>query len=37
MKEYPLAPRKLFDKMLDYMPIPTFDLIIEYGEQGIIF
>lgn len=36
MKTYPLAPRELFEKMLEYMPIPTFDLIIKYGNQGVI-
>jgi ADP-ribose pyrophosphatase YjhB (NUDIX family) len=36
MKNLPLAPRELFEKMLEYMPISTFDLIIEYGSQGVI-
>lgn len=33
---HPLAPRELFEQMLEYMPIATFDLIIEYGEQKVI-
>ncbi|MBW7955789.1 NUDIX domain-containing protein [Patescibacteria group bacterium] len=36
MSHSPLAPRELFEKMLEYMPIPTFDLIIEYGDQGVL-
>ena len=30
------APRDLFEQILEYMPIPTFDLIIDYGGQGVI-
>lgn len=30
------APREVFDQILEYMPIPTFDIVVEYGEQGII-
>ncbi len=30
------APREVFEQILEYMAIPTFDLVIEYGEQGII-
>lgn len=36
MSKYALAPRDLFEKMLEYMPIPTFDLVIEYGDDGVI-
>lgn len=36
MKNTSLAPKELFDKMLEFMPIPTFDLIIQYGDQGVI-
>jgi len=31
-----LAPRRIFNQMLKYMVIPTFDLVIEYGNQGVI-
>jgi len=30
------APREIFEQMLEYMVIPTFDLVIEYGDQGVI-
>jgi ADP-ribose pyrophosphatase YjhB (NUDIX family) len=30
------APREIFEQILEYMAIPTFDIVIEYGEQGII-
>ena len=30
------APREVFEQILEYMAIPTFDIVIEYGEQGII-
>ncbi len=37
MPKIPLfAPREVFEQMLEYMVIPTFDLVIEYGQQGII-
>lgn len=36
MKQLLQAPRELFEQMLEYMPIPTFDLIIEYGDEGVI-
>jgi 8-oxo-dGTP pyrophosphatase MutT (NUDIX family) len=35
-KEPKFAPRAVFEQMLEYMVIPTFDLVIEYGQQGII-
>jgi ADP-ribose pyrophosphatase YjhB (NUDIX family) len=30
------APRKVFEKILEYAVIPTFDLVIQYGDQGVI-
>lgn len=36
MKKITLAPKEIFDQMLKYAVIPTFDLVIEYGNQGII-
>ena len=30
------APREVFDQILEYMPIPTFDIVLEYGGQGIV-
>jgi len=36
MKNSLLAPKELFDKMLRYMPIPTFDLLVQYGDQGVV-
>ncbi len=35
-KELKFAPREIFEQLLEYMVIPTFDLVIEYGEQGIV-
>jgi hypothetical protein len=35
-KEQKFAPRQVFEQMLEYMVIPTFDLVIEYGQQGIV-
>ena len=35
-KELKFAPREVFEQMLEYMVIPTFDLVIEYGQQGIV-
>jgi ADP-ribose pyrophosphatase YjhB (NUDIX family) len=31
-----LAPRKEFETILQWAVIPTFDLVIEYGNQGVI-
>ncbi len=31
------APREIFEVLLEWSVIPTFDLLIEYGDQGIIF
>lgn len=35
-KEIKFAPLEIFEQMLEYMVIPTFDLVIEYGNQGVI-
>ncbi len=31
-----LAPREVFEQILRYMPVATFDLVIEVGDQGVI-
>ncbi len=36
MKSLKFAPRKVFEQILEYSVIPTFDLIIEYGDKGVI-
>ncbi|MDO8512048.1 MAG: NUDIX domain-containing protein [bacterium] len=37
MKEYKgFAPNEIFDLILEWAVIPTFDLIIEYGDEGVI-
>lgn len=35
-KELKYAPQEVFGKILEYAVIPTFDLVIEYGSQGVI-
>ena len=30
------APRELFEQMLEYAVIPTFDLVLAYGSGGVI-
>jgi hypothetical protein len=30
------APKEIFEKILEWAVIPTFDLVIEYGNKGII-
>lgn len=35
-KPYKFAPREIFEQMLEYMVIPTFDLVIDYDGQGVI-
>ena len=30
------APRELFEQMLEYSVIPTFDLVIAYGGRGVV-
>jgi len=36
VKEIKFAPRKIFEQILKWAVIPTFDLVIEYGDEGII-
>jgi len=36
MSEIKFAPKEIFEQMLEYMVIPTFDLILEYNNEGII-
>lgn len=31
------APPEIWEEILKYVPIPTVDLVLEYGDQGIIF
>src|SRR4051812_17911368 len=35
-RELKFAPRPLFEQMLEYAVIPTFDLVIAYGSQGVV-
>lgn len=35
-KELKFAPRSVFEQILEWAVIPTFDLVIEYGDQGVI-
>jgi ADP-ribose pyrophosphatase YjhB (NUDIX family) len=30
------APRDVFEQMLEYAVIPTFDLVVAYGRRGVI-
>lgn len=34
--EAKFAPREIFEQILEWSVIPTFDLIIEYGSKGVI-
>jgi ADP-ribose pyrophosphatase YjhB (NUDIX family) len=34
--EVKLAPRALFEQLLEYAVIPTFDLVLAYGPGGVI-
>ncbi len=36
MRKLKFAPRDIFEKILEYAVIPTFDLVIELPEGGII-
>ncbi|MDO8655771.1 MAG: NUDIX domain-containing protein, partial [Nanoarchaeota archaeon] len=36
MKELKFAPRNIFEQILEWAVIPTFDIVIEYGNEGII-
>jgi 8-oxo-dGTP pyrophosphatase MutT (NUDIX family) len=31
------APREIFEQLLEWSVIPTFDILFEYGDQGVIF
>ena len=30
------APREIFEQILEWSVVPTFDLFIEYGTEGVI-
>jgi ADP-ribose pyrophosphatase YjhB (NUDIX family) len=30
------APREVFEQILEYMPIATFDLVVEVGGRGVV-
>jgi len=36
MPKIKFAPREVFEQILEWTVIPTFDLVIEYGDEGII-
>ncbi|MBX4195997.1 NUDIX domain-containing protein [Candidatus Pacearchaeota archaeon] len=36
MGEIKFAPRGIFEQILEWAVIPTFDLLIEYGSEGFI-
>jgi len=36
MRAIKFAPREVFEQILEWAVIPTFDLVIEYGERGVI-
>ncbi len=36
MSKPKFAPREVFEQILEWAVIPTFDLVIEYGNQGVI-
>lgn len=36
MKKIKFAPKKIFDQILEWTVIPTFDLVIQYGNEGVI-
>lgn len=36
MAKVKFAPREIFEQILEWAVIPTFDLVIEYGSQGVI-
>lgn len=36
VRKIKFAPREIFETMLEWGVIPTFDLIIEYGNKGVI-
>lgn len=36
MAEIKYAPREVFEQILEWAVIPTFDLVVEYENQGVI-
>jgi len=36
MAKIKFAPREIFEQILEWAVIPTFDLVIEYGNKGVI-
>ena len=36
MVKVKFAPRNVFEQILEWAVIPTFDLVVEYGDKGII-
>jgi ADP-ribose pyrophosphatase YjhB (NUDIX family) len=36
MSKIKFAPREIFEQILEWAVMPTFDLVIEYGNQGVI-
>jgi ADP-ribose pyrophosphatase YjhB (NUDIX family) len=36
IKSQGFAPKQIFDQILEWTVIPTFDLLIEYGDKGVI-
>jgi len=36
MSQLKYAPRKIFEQILEWAVIPTFDLVVEYGDKGVI-
>jgi ADP-ribose pyrophosphatase YjhB (NUDIX family) len=35
MVEIKFAPREIFEQILEWAVIPTFDLVIQYGDKGV--
>jgi ADP-ribose pyrophosphatase YjhB (NUDIX family) len=35
-KELKFAPREIFEQILEWSVIPTFDLVVEYGDEGVV-
>lgn len=35
-KEPKFAPQEIFEKILEWSVVPTFDLVIQYGKRGFI-
>lgn len=36
MPEPKFAPREVFETILEWSVLPTFDLLVEYGDQGVV-